>query len=103
MHFEFMGTPDDAARIIGELGLPGAAPSTTTQEAQPAGPPSLKRKAKGDDVRDLQTRLNANGATLEVDGVFGESTEAAVKAFQTAKGLEVDGIVGAKTWAALGR
>jgi peptidoglycan hydrolase-like protein with peptidoglycan-binding domain len=36
-----------------------------------------------------------------VDGIFGPSTEAAVKNFQHDKGLTVDGIVGPHTWAAL--
>ena len=55
-----------------------------------------------DDVRSIQTALNANGANLEVDGAFGPLTEAAVRAFQTDNGLTVDGIVGPQTSGALG-
>lgn len=65
--------------------------------------PTLRRSNSGDEVADLQALLNAMyGADLEIDGVFGAKTEAAVKTFQKAHGLYADGIVGPKTWAALG-
>ena len=49
----------------------------------------------------LQTLLRAKGATLDIDGVFGNQTYRAVVAFQ--KGvpggaLKPDGVVGPKTW-----
>jgi len=58
---------------------------------------------EGEAVRDLQHRL----ATLRFEtapaeaGFFGESTAAAVRAFQTARGLRVDGICGRQTWSSL--
>ena len=52
-------------------------------------------------VRSLQYLLNARGAKLAVDGVFGAKTRAAVVAFQRAHHLSADGVTGAKTWAAL--
>ena len=55
----------------------------------------------GKRVSDLQARLNALGAKLKVDGIFGPKTLAAVKAFQKSHGLRVDGLVGPKTTAAL--
>lgn len=57
----------------------------------------LKRGDSGDQVKDLQTKLNQNGANLEVDGVFGPQTEAAVKELQQNNGLTVDGKVGPET------
>ena len=65
--------------------------------------PILRRGSQGDEVEELQALLNAKyGANLDVDSIFGAKTEAAVKAFQQAKGLTADGIVGPKTRAALG-
>lgn len=58
----------------------------------------LRLGSRNDDVKILQTELG----NLVVDGIFGAKTEAAVKAYQKAKGLTVDGIVGIKTWTALG-
>lgn len=56
----------------------------------------------GEDVSNLQTRLNKLGFHCgTVDGIFGTKTDAAVRAFQTAHDLEVDGIVGTKTQNAL--
>ncbi|PWJ26960.1 putative peptidoglycan binding protein [Branchiibius hedensis] len=49
-------------------------------------------------VKTIQQRLGG----LELDGWFGPKTLAAVKAFQTSKGLVADGVVGALTWRALG-
>ena len=53
------------------------------------------------DTRYAQQLLNEYGYGLEVDGMYGPKTQAAVKKFQKAKGLVVDGILGKNTWAAL--
>jgi len=52
----------------------------------------------------IQMKLNAAGANpkLDVDGDLGPATLAAIKAFQTNRGLVSDGIVGPQTLAALG-
>ena len=65
----------------------------------------LKRGSRGAAVRDLQTMLNAAGATpkLTVDGDFGPATDKAVRAFQQRAELVVDGIVGSQTRTALKR
>lgn len=55
-------------------------------------------------IATIQARLNALGANppLVVDGVSGPNTLAAIKAFQSSKGIEPDGIVGPITLTALG-
>ncbi|HEY2802557.1 MAG TPA: peptidoglycan-binding protein, partial [Actinomycetota bacterium] len=61
----------------------------------------IRSGSRGEDVRDIQHRLLALGASIgaeELEGRFGEATEAAVKAFQQRRGLLVDGRVGTETW-----
>ncbi|HVE92649.1 MAG TPA: peptidoglycan-binding protein [Actinomycetota bacterium] len=59
---------------------------------------------RGDDVRDLQRRLNALGFDSgKEDGIFGAETHAAVTQFQRGSGLPKDGIVGRATVDALNR
>jgi peptidoglycan hydrolase-like protein with peptidoglycan-binding domain len=63
--------------------------------------PVVKNGANGHPVKTLQHLLRARGHNVVVDGEFGPNTLAAVKAFQTSRGLAADGIVGPITWAAL--
>jgi peptidoglycan hydrolase-like protein with peptidoglycan-binding domain len=64
----------------------------------------IKKGSTGEDVQNTQTALNkVGGAKLQEDGQFGDQTDAAVRAYQKAKGLTVDGIVGPKTSASLRR
>lgn len=59
---------------------------------------------RGDDVRDLQARLNALGfAAGKHDGIFGPATAAALHDFQRDLGIEDDGLAGFDTLAALRR
>ncbi len=58
----------------------------------------LERGARGPAVKALQSRLCANGYTLELDGIFGIRTYRAVRRFQSDVGVEVDGIVGRRDW-----
>jgi peptidoglycan hydrolase-like protein with peptidoglycan-binding domain len=52
-------------------------------------------------VRSLQYLLDAHGAKVAVDGLFGAKTEAALVAFQRAHQLTPDGATGPQTWSAL--
>ncbi|ASN82815.1 peptidoglycan-binding domain-containing protein [Deinococcus ficus] len=63
----------------------------------------IKTVRQGDSnnaVRALQDQLkNGYGYTsVTVDGAFGPATDAAVRDFQTSRGLGADGIVGLNTW-----
>lgn len=76
-------------------------PQTNSQET-PTSFPVLKRGMRGAAVRDLQELLRAKGfLRSSADGVFGRTTQAAVKAAQRRYKLPADGIVGSATWAAL--
>ena len=56
--------------------------------------PLLRAGSHGDDVRDLQRMLTAAGYDGgAADGSFGGTTDAAVRSFQSARGLAVDGQV----------
>ena len=58
--------------------------------------------ASGEDVKNLQIRLNQTGNyNLAEDGIYGSNTQAAVKDYQQKNGLATDGIVGNQTWASL--
>ena len=65
----------------------------------PEGLPILRLGTRGAEVVKLQERLQKLGfLSGSIDGDFGATTEAAVKAAQTRYGLEPDGIVGGGTW-----
>lgn len=63
----------------------------------------IRLGSAGPEVTDVQRRLATLGRMTEPDdpGVFGRTTEAAVKAFQQERGLLADGVVGEDTWKAL--
>ncbi|GLQ46126.1 hypothetical protein GCM10007862_11770 [Dyella lipolytica] len=68
---------------------------------------ALHNGVRGEVVRALQVDLAAlgytdnRGQTLQPDGLFGRSTEAAVRAFQGDNGLRKDGIAGTNTLEAI--
>jgi hypothetical protein len=74
--------------------------------ASAQAPPSYSRRLlvqaprlEGDDVRAVQERLSLLGYWPgDADGIYGPTTEEAIKSFQTNNALDVDGIVGPQTW-----
>lgn len=68
---------------------------------------ALKRGSKNpNSVRELQSVLRARGFAVALDGVFGQQTDAAVRRFQSSRGLNEDGLVARGdveyiTWCAL--
>ena len=67
-------------------------------------PGTVSRGQRGEAVSALQYMLSLIGEfydvipPVQVDGVYGADTEAAVRAFQQAAGLSVDGVAGEQTW-----
>jgi len=62
----------------------------------------VKNGSKGGSVYVLQAFLTSKGYyTGKVDGIAGNLTEKAIKAFQKAMGLSQDGICGTNTWKAV--
>ena len=72
-------------------------PSKVLRLAEPGEPVVV-----GDDVRQIQQALVKVGFDIQVDGIFGEGTDKAVRQFQQQKGLTPDGIVGPETQKVLG-
>ncbi len=61
----------------------------------------LSNGSRGLAVRNLQAALRLDGFAIQVDGDFGDNTEAVVRAYQRKVGLVDDGVAGPKTQAAL--
>lgn len=61
----------------------------------------IYKGSRGDGARWVQWMLNRNGAKLDVDGIIGGKSHAAIVTFQLSHKLVADGIVGALTRAAL--
>lgn len=82
-----------------------ATPSTSdTEEVVEVKVRVLKRGAKGEQVKSLQTFLCGCGYDLGrtgIDGDFGPITESCVRKYQSRNSLESDGKVGPMTWAVL--
>jgi hypothetical protein len=57
--------------------------------------------AQRDAVRCLQRRLKDLGYSIDVDGFFGQQTDAVVREFQGDSRITIDGVVGPQTWGAI--
>ena len=98
--------PDfDMAEFRASLAALGAddQPAPIAPVAPPAGDGSqshatLRRGDHGPLVAKLQEKMGIAPA----DGIFGASTEAAVRVYQRARGMVPDGIVGPSSWKSLG-
>jgi peptidoglycan hydrolase-like protein with peptidoglycan-binding domain len=86
-------------RHVAEVMAGTAPPPELIPAAEPSHPnaapgrPTLRRGANGKMVDDLQHMLNT-----DVDGMFGPTTEAALREYQRQHALVPDGIAGPKTW-----
>ena len=72
-------------------------PSRVLRLADPGQP-----LMQGEDARQLQKALAKAGFNIQVDGIFGNDTDKAVREFQQQKRITVDGIVGDETRRLLG-
>lgn len=61
----------------------------------------MRKGDTGQDVSQLQRLLATVGLKVTIDGWYGDTTEAAIAAFQKRVGLVADGVAGPKTIAAL--
>ena len=67
----------------------------------PANWSLVRQGDSGARVRAVQFLLRAHGFGIDADGSFGPMTGAAVRDFQTQRGLAADGVVGNQTWPVL--
>ena len=78
--------------------IPANVMEVTPDPSAPTPEPILRTGSRGQEVKDLQGRLQALGYyTGEIDGQFGTMTKEAVISFQKANGLDADGMVGSET------
>ena len=63
---------------------------------------TLKKGSEGNEVKEWQKFLNSQGYNLTIDGVFGDFTDEATRAYQNKEGINDDGVVGDITWGKAG-
>ena len=82
--------------------VPDSVMAVTRDPAEATPEPVLRTGSRGQEVKDLQSRLSQLGYYKdEIDGQFGAGTKAAVIEFQRVNGLDTDGMVGSETKAVL--
>jgi peptidoglycan hydrolase-like protein with peptidoglycan-binding domain len=86
--------------LLGALVLAWLAMAAPAAAAAPRFP-NQSLGNRGVDVKAVQGLLMAHGAAIRVDGIFGASTDAAVRAFQATAVLPVTGQADEATWSAL--
>lgn len=98
-----LGLPTDTPKPTATPS-PSPSPSPTPEPTPTPAPTPLRYGAHGDDVIKIQERLNYLGFSCGTpDGVYGEMTASAVRAFQKAAKLSQTGVVDTETSAALFR
>jgi len=88
-----------AGVVIDDLTLPGC--SGSAEDPKATNLLLLQPFLSGARVLALQEALRTQGISLDVDGIFGTQTDAAVRLFQSHRQLTIDGIVGPATRVAL--
>jgi peptidoglycan hydrolase-like protein with peptidoglycan-binding domain len=91
--------------VVGEQvyrALEGRTPPVTTPDDRPIPRGGLSYGDRGEQVRELQRRLNASGYSVTVDGEYGDETATAVRRFQQQRGLPASGVADSRTLEELG-
>jgi murein L,D-transpeptidase YcbB/YkuD len=87
---------DTVPAVVLEFEKSGAVPPAAKPPVHPYPGSPVKLGSRGESVKLVQRVVGA-----QVDGDFGPKTDAAVRAWQSARKLKADGVVGPVTWAAM--
>lgn len=86
-----------SSRIVHNYILAYSSAKEKTPEKYTEPTANIRQGSTGEGAKWVQDRLNQNGYSVTVDGIFGAKSKAALVAFQKAKGLTADGICGKNT------